>query len=306
MNEATATSVRWADKIGRRIVRYVLVLIVSLWFLHAFTFLLFFLLPSPEFGFAGWAGIDPSILEATRQRLGLSGPWYHRYFLHLGHLFHGNLGQTLTGYPVSQILESRLRASTPQWIVSLFMLIFVPVPLGMWYCHRKINGVQRFLYRLAHFGFIPQFLAAIVCDSLFIMAVAPFVPDSFTNGIRVGLAAFSGVLLPGAILFIATAATAMEIIRQPYVRSYEALGMSPSRIRLRLLWNVVRALRPLLGQIVLATVTGTIFAELLFGIPGVGHLFIESVRQQDFALMQSYLFFSGALVLAVSFAQRAP
>lgn len=299
-------SVRWTDKLGGRIARSLLVLLLSLWLLHAFSFALFFLLPSPEFGFAGWAGIDPAILEATRKRLGLEGPWYQRYFLHLEHLFHGDFGQTLTGYPVSQIFERRLRASTPQWMVALLLLLLVPVPLGMWYCRCKITGVQRWLRHLAHFGIMPQFLAAVVCEAVFIIAVAPFVPESLTPGIRIGLAAFSGALFPSAILFLATSATAMEIIQQPYAMNYQALGMSPGQVRWRLLWNVVRALRPLLAQIVLATVTGTVFAELLFGIPGVGHLFIEAIRQQDFALMQSYLFFSGALALMVSFVQHTP
>ena len=82
--------------------------------------------------------------------------------------------------------------------------------------------------------------------------------------------------------------------------------MSHAEIKLKLLRNVLIGLRPLLGRVVLGLLTGTIFAELLFGIPGVGHLFVEAVRQQDFNLMQAYLLFSGALALALSAFERSP
>src|SRR5581483_5486979 len=125
---------------GGTIARYFLRLIAWLWLLHFTTWALFDLLPSPEFGIAGWAGIDPAVLAATREKLGLHGSFLERYWTSLINLLHGDLGHSLLGgYPVAGVFAQRLLNSFPQWLASLLLLLAAPVPMAMLFCSRKIG-----------------------------------------------------------------------------------------------------------------------------------------------------------------------
>ena len=286
---------------GVPVARYFLRLIAWLWFLHLATWVLFDLLPSPEFGIAGWAGIDPAVLAATREKLGLHGSWFERYWTSLINLLHGDFGRSfIGGYPVAGVFAQRLLNSFPQWLASLLLLVAVPVPLAMLFCSRKIGLPRKFLYFSAHGLLIPQFLACCAGQALFVLVVAPSLPPDFDDFARRSLAVVSATLAPLAIAFIAAANTAESCARQPFATTYLAAGASWWQIRRQLIINVAIAMKPLLARLALYVILGSIFSEPLFSIKGVGALFWDSLRASDLPTMMAFVLFAGGVTLAVS------
>lgn len=279
-------------------------LLVFFLLLHLLVFALFDLLPGAEFLQTGWAGVDHALVASTRERLGLSGSWFERYLSSLTHLLRGDFGRSVAGdYPVSELFFSRIWNSLPPWL-GVIVLCALAVPLGMAFCRRHVGLPQRFWLFSSHALLIPQFMAAMFFFALYITAVSPWVPPEFDRSARLLFAVFSAALLPAGMLFIATANSARSCAQEPFVTTYLAMGMSWGQIRLRLLRNVLIALRPLIGRALLAVATGTMFGELTFGINGVSKLFVDSLRNSDWPTMQVWVLFVGAITLTVSLLER--
>jgi peptide/nickel transport system permease protein len=272
--------------------------------LHALVFALFDLLPGAEFLQSGWAGVDPALLASTRERLGLSGSWLERYWSSLNHLLHGNLGRSVAGdYPVSELFANRFWHSVPQWLGAA-ILCALAIPLGMVFCTRRIGIPRRVWLFTSHALLIPQFMAAMVLFAFYISAVSPWIPQNLDTVARGCFAIISAALLPAGMLFIAAANSARSYASENFATTYLAMGMSWTLIRWRLLRNVLLAMRPLIGRVILAVLTGTLFAELTFSINGVGKLFVDSLRSSDWPTMQAWVLFVGAITLTVSLVER--
>lgn len=274
--------------------------------LHALVFALFDLLPGAEFLQSGWAGVDPALLASTRERLGLNGSGLERYWSSLTHLLQGDLGRSVAGnYPVSELFASRLWNSVPQWLGAVALCVLA-IPLGMAFCTRRIGLPRRIWLFTSHALLIPQFMAAMVLFAFYISVVSPWIPQNLDTVARGCFAVFSAALLPAGMLFIAAANSARSYARENFATTYLAMGMSWTQIRLRLLRNVLIAMRPLIGRVILALLTGTLFAELTFAINGVGKLFVDSLRSSDWPTMQAWVLFVGAITLTVSLVERKP
>lgn len=281
-------------------------LLLFFWLLHALMFVLFDLLPGAEFLQSGWAGVDPTLLASTRERLGLSGTWFERYWSSLTHLLHGDLGRSVAGdYPVAQLFANSFWNSIPQWSGAATLCVLA-IPLGMVFCNRRIGPGHRAWLFASHALLVPQFMAAMVLFAIYISAVSPWIPPGADTFARGCFAAFSAALLPAGMLFIAAANSARSHAQENFTRSYLAMGMSWTQIRWRLLRNVLIAMRPLIGRVILAVLTGTLFAELTFSINGVGKLFVDSLRSSDWPTMQAWVLFVGAITLTASLVERKP
>jgi oligopeptide transport system permease protein len=86
----------------------------------------------------------------------------------------------------------------------------------------------------------------------------------------------------------------LEVKRQDYVRTAQAKGLSSQAV----IWkHVVRnALLPvvtILGPLLAGLITGTLFTELIFQVPGIGTLFVEAIGKRDYSMiMGSALLFT--------------
>lgn len=279
-------------------------LVVFFWLLHLLVFCLFQVLPDAALSQVGWTGVDPALLAKARERMGLSGPWYNRYFTNIAHLLHGDLGRSVSGgYVISEVFVERLKTSVAEWL-GAFGILSLMVPLGMTFCARRLGCLHRYSLFASHVFMIPQFLAAVALNGVWIVGVSPWLPAGLDGAGRLLFAIISATLLPATMLFLGAANSARSCAQEPFVTTYLALGMSWGNIRWRLLRNVLTALRPLLGRVLLAMATGTLFAELTFSIDGVGKLFVDALRSSDFAVMQAWVLFVGAATLTVSLLER--
>lgn len=279
-------------------------LLVFFWLLHLLVYSLFDLLPGAEFLQSGWAGGDPALLTSTRERLGLSGTWSERYWASLTNLLKGDLGLSVAGqYPVSELFAQRIKNSVPQWLGAATICGFA-IPLGMTYCARQ-SGILRKTWLFASNAFlVPQFMAAMGFFAIYITAFSPRISPDWDGFVRSCFAVLSAAALPAAMLFIAAANSAASCARENYTTTYLAMGMSWTQIRWLLFRNLMIALRPLAGRVILAVFTGSMFGELTFSINGVGKLFIDSLRSSDWPTMQAWMLFVGAITLTVSLTER--
>jgi ABC-type dipeptide/oligopeptide/nickel transport system permease component len=129
-----------------------------------------------------------------------------------------------------------------------------------------------------------------------------FLPSEFS------LNFFKYALLPtitlgmggSAILARLTRASLLQVIREDYIRTARAKGLAERLVIVRhALRNSLIPVATVLGPYFAAVVTGTFVVELVFGIPGLGKYFVNSISNRDYpVIMGTILLYAMVLVIA--------
>jgi ABC-type dipeptide/oligopeptide/nickel transport system permease component len=103
-----------------------------------------------------------------------------------------------------------------------------------------------------------------------------------------------------AIIARLTRATLLQVIREDYIRTARAKGLSERVIIVRhALKNSLIPVITVLGPLFAALVTGTFVTETIFGIPGMGRYFVTSITNRDYpVIMGTILLYAFLLVIA--------
>jgi ABC-type dipeptide/oligopeptide/nickel transport system permease component len=107
-------------------------------------------------------------------------------------------------------------------------------------------------------------------------------------------------LTESAIIARLTRASLLQVIREDYIRTARAKGLSERVVVTRhALKNSLIPVVTIIGPLFAALVTGTFVTELIFGIPGVGRYFVTSITNRDYpVIMGTILLYAFLLVLA--------
>ena len=90
----------------------------------------------------------------------------------------------------------------------------------------------------------------------------------------------------------------LEVIRQDYVRTARAKGMEERRIVMRHVFkNTLIPLITLLGLLLPTMFSGSVILEYIFGWPGIGALFFDSVQARDYPVVLALSFITATIVL---------
>jgi peptide/nickel transport system permease protein len=93
---------------------------------------------------------------------------------------------------------------------------------------------------------------------------------------------------PSAIVARYTRASLVEVIRADYIRTARAKGLSEPTIVLRhALKNALIPLITILAPQVPNLITGTIFVEVIFRVPGLGKFFVSSIYLRDYPMIMA-------------------
>ena len=91
----------------------------------------------------------------------------------------------------------------------------------------------------------------------------------------------------------------LEVLRQDYIRTARAKGLSESRVVLRHgLRNGLIPVVTLFGLSLPFLLSGTVFVEYVFSWPGMGKLLVDSILQRDYPVVLAGTFLFGGMVVA--------
>ncbi|GAB1269636.1 ABC transporter permease [Aurantivibrio infirmus] len=281
--------------------------IVVIWAVTLVTFLLSRLLPGdPVIALLG-ENATPELIALWRDRFGLDEPLYTRYFQWLGRIFIGDFGYSYhTEEKVLDMILYRLPVTLEILVVTQILALAIALPLAItsaWRNNKLFDKIA--MAGSLSFLSMPPFLVGILLIYFFSIQLGWFPATGFTpvsEGIGKNLAS---VFLPSLALALAEFPIYMRLLRadliqtlqQDFITVARAKGISTKRI----LWR--HALKPssfslltVVGVNIGRLIGGTIIIEVLFAIPGIGQLLIQSIYQQDFLVLQGIV-----LLVAVGF-----
>ncbi|MDG4882778.1 ABC transporter permease [Mesorhizobium sp. WSM4884] len=288
--------------LARRLVQAILILLG----VAAITFLLLYCLPADPAVLIAGRSATPQMVAAIRHELGLDQPLVMQFLHYVGALLHGDLGRSYT--QKTEVLPLIL-ARLPATLVLMAAGIVVEVALGLTFgiiaAVRRGGFADRAIMMLSFVGVSsPQFVVALLLLYVFAATLGWFPMSGFGTARHVVLPALTlGVL--GAGWYARMVRSAMiEVLRQDYVRTAHAKGLSGRRVVLRhALPNALLPIIAMVGIDIGQFMGGVVVVEAVYGWPGIGQLAWQAIQQVDVPIIMGVTLVSAlAIVLGNLFA----
>jgi peptide/nickel transport system permease protein len=263
--------------------------------------------------------VPPQVIEAREKLIGLDKPLPQRYWHWLTNFVQGDMGQTVRGLDVRELLWQRMKITLRMVVLASVIAIVLAIGAGV------LSAVKQYTvtdYTFTFTGFLflsmPVFwLAALLkeygairLNKLFgkqvVFTVGAETPN-LAGSLGHRLADYAGhLVLPTiALAMISFAAwsryqraTMLDVLGADYIRLARAKGLSRSRVMVR---HALRnALIPLVTVVAIDTAAifgGAVVTERVFAWQGMGALLVQGVETSDPNILLAWLMVTSVLVV---------
>jgi peptide/nickel transport system permease protein len=275
--------------------------------------------------------LSPAEIERLNRLYGLDKPWYVAYFVWLANVVQLDLGKSISqnNAPVAKLIAERMPATMLLSVTSLILTYLLSIPIGLWATvhsgtlrERSVSSALYMLYSLPAFV-AALFLQLMLAVKLEWLPLFGMTSDNFESLSLWGKTwdLFLHALMPivcftyGSLAYYSRfiRANMQEVIRQDYIRTARAKGVS----RRRVIWhhafrNTLIPLVTLIGLTLPHLLSGAVILEQIFTWPGMGRLYFEAIGRRDYdtimglTLMFSILTLLGQLLADVLYAVVDP
>ncbi|MEM9476820.1 MAG: ABC transporter permease [Pseudomonadota bacterium] len=287
-------------------------LLQALLVLAVMTVLVFFgvnVIGNPVYIFAS-SECDQPCLDAIIRDLGLDRPIWEQYWVFIGNLFQGDLGNSFThGVPAMSLIWERLPATLELAFCALMIALVVGLPLGVAAGLRPTHWTSRVIMGFSMLAFsVPVFWIGLIMIIVFSVTLGwmPAVGRGDTIevlGVDLSLVTLDGLhhlvmpaftlsLIMMAMVIRLTRAGMREVLFSDYIRFARANGIREGRIlSLHVLRNILIPIVTVLGMEFGGVIAFAVVVESIFSWPGVGKMLIDAIAVLDRPLIVAYLIF---------------
>jgi oligopeptide transport system permease protein len=291
--------------VGKYLVKRVVYIVVTMWLIATATFFLMKLMPGTPFDAERFVRLQPSQQAAALAQYGLDKPLWGQYFQYINNVLQGDLGISFTynGRKVSDLIWGRLPPSVLVGAQAVLVGLSIGLSLGIIAAWRHNGVLDNMTMVLAVLGVsIPNFVAAALLQyfiglRLGILPVAFW--ESWACSVMPSIAlCFSP--LSSAARFIRT--EMLDVLSQDYIITARSKGMGQMRLMMKhILRNSIIPVVTIFGPMVVSLMTGSLAVESIFSIPGIGSLFTDSVRNNDYPVIMGLTIFFSLFYIVVIF-----
>ena len=272
--------------------------------------------------------LNPKITPEAREKLeklyGLDKPIYVQYGIWLKRVVNFDFGESFSSdrRPVMQkiwdtkqpLIDRRLFITFMINVISMFFIFLIALPIGISSATHPYSLYDKIATTSVFIGFaIPGFWLALLLMMLFGIHL-DWLPISGVKSLQYDSLSFFAkiwdrtqhLILPvfvssfGGLAGISRymRSSMLEVIRQDYITTARAKGLPEKKVIYKhALRNALLPIITLLGLSVPGLIGGSVIFEQVFGIPGMGQLFYQSVMSRDYPLVMAILTIGGILTL---------
>ena len=273
----------------------------TLFILITFSFFLMRLAPGSPF--TSERAYPPEVMANIEAKYHLNEPLQKQYFLYLENLFKGDFSPSFKykDQSVNDLIASAFPVSLKLGMVAFAFAVVLGITAGTL---AALNQNSRWDYILMSFSMLGVIMPSFVFAPVLVLIFAIYLGWLPAGGWNGGSAMY--IILPVASLTIAYVAgiarimrgSMIEVLHSNFIRTAKAKGLSTSRIILK------HALRPALlpvitylGPAFVGIITGSMVIESVFGLPGMGLLFVNGALNRDYSLVLSLTILVGTLTI---------
>ncbi len=266
-------------------------------------YLIMYLTPGDPVALLLGADATPELIVETREKLGITDPFFVQVGRYIWNLFHGDFGMSwYTGNPVSDRLFAAIPYTMTLSLMGMLVALIISIPLGV------IAAVKRntvWDYSISVFAMIGVSAPTFWVGTMLILLFAlnwKLLPSAFNNH-------WTGYILPTitqgfnmlASVVRTQRSSMLEVLSSDYVRTARAKGVS----------NFTATYKHALRNAVLPSITvaglnfgqlvgGAVAIETVFAIPGVGRLMIDNIKLHDTPTVIGCMVFVSVMVSIIN------
>ncbi|HIW05846.1 MAG TPA: oligopeptide ABC transporter permease OppB [Candidatus Ignatzschineria merdigallinarum] len=285
----------------RFILRRILEAIPTLLVLITISFFMMRLAPGSPF--TGDRMLPPEVLANIEAKYNLNAPLYEQYFDYLKQLLRGDLGPSFRyrDYTVNELVATHFPTSAKLGLAAFTLAVILGTLAGVVAALKQNSFWDYLVMSCAMTGVvIPSFVVAPLLILIFAITLQWLPAGGWYGG------KWQYMLLPMIALslaYIASIARIMrssmiEVLNSNFIRTARAKGLPMHRIILK------HALRPAflpvlsyMGPAFVGIITGSLVIESIFGLPGVGTLFVDGALNRDYSTVLSVTILVGSLTI---------
>ena len=314
------------------ILRRFLVVIPTFIGVTLLAFALIHMIPGdPVLILVGERHLDPEFYKAAMHRLGLDLPLWQQYLGYLAKLVKLDLGNSLvTHEPVLAEFLTLFPATLELSVCALLFAIVVGLPAGIVAAIKRGTATDHVVMGSALTGYsMPIFWWGLILIMVFSVSlgwtpvsgrislmfdIPPttgfMLVDTWLSGEEGAFSsAVSHLILPSivlgtiplAVIARMTRSSMLEVLREDYVRTARAKGLSPARVVLQhALRNALMPVVTIIGLQVGTLLAGAVLTETIFSWPGIGKWLIDSISRRDYPVVQSGILLVASMIICVN------
>lgn len=249
---------------------------------------------------------DEKTYQQLRHKYGFDRPFMVQYTDYVWKSLHGDFGRSvLRKLPVRDLMFPALAVTAQIGLVALLMLSVVGVGLGLLAAHWQNTWRDYLIVSTSVFlQSIPPFVLAPILMIILVLRLGWINTPSGWDGL-----ANTKVILP---IFLLTILGMSGVIRQTreavisvrssdYVRTAHAKGLLNRTVLARhVLRNALSPIFTTLGLLTGWLLTGSIFIESIFSIPGFGSLFYGALKTRDYPVLLGTTLVGSFIILMIN------
>ena len=274
------------------ILRRILWMIPIVFFVILITFLLMHLAQGSPWDKAGGRQLSQAVVNNLNIKYGLNKPEYQQFELYLWNVAHFDFGLSYQyeGKTVTSLIGEGIPYTATLGVLAFLLIVPVGVGMGVLAALRQNTRadyvIMSFATAAASF---PNFVVGALMVVLFSVEMAKWTQHSFflpaaDFGVddHLIMPVITLALLPIAYTARLTRASTLDTIRQDYIRTAWAKGLSERLVVVKhVLKNSLIPVVTTLGPTFAFLVTGSVIVETVFNIPGIGRAFVVAVTSRD-------------------------
>lgn len=244
---------------------------------------------------------NPEVIANLTERMHLNDPWYVRFVRYIWDALHGDFGISykMKNREVTDMIMDAFPNTVKLTIAALIVSWVIGIPAGIISAVKRGSWLDNMLMTFALCGVsMPAFWVALLFQYVFGHTLR-WLPIS-------GFDSFACLIMPAFVLgwsysgSIArmTRTNLLEAMHNDYIRTARAKGLKESGvIRLHALKNAMLPVVTMMAMQVAGMLSGAVMTETIFGIPGLGRITVDAIKNRDMPLLQGSTIFAAVLII---------
>jgi peptide/nickel transport system permease protein len=239
--------------------------------------------------------LPPAAKANILRKYGLDKPLYEQYLLYMGSALHGDFGISFQSptQTVTELIGQTWPISIQLGGLAILLAFSTGLTAGIIAAVKQNSWIDYVVTFISTLGItVPSFVIAIWLLLLFSVQLRwlptggwPGTGGDWNTAI---MPVITLALGPSALVARYTRASMVEVIRADYIRTARAKGLREQTIVVRhALKNALIPMITILAPQIPNLITGTIFVEVIFRVPGLGKFFVTSIYLRDYPMIMA-------------------
>lgn len=284
------------------IVKRIVLMIPVVTVMTLIVFSIFYFAPGDPVSRIAGPNVTPEVYESIRRKYGLDQPFIIQYLRFMKSVIEGDLGVSiLQERPVIEMIKERLPVTLEIGLLGFLITFLIAIPAGVIAAVKKNTMVDYLCMSGTLLGTaIPTFWLGMLLMYLFAYKLRWFPISGYGTIRHLILPSFAIGLTNAAITARMVRSSMLEVLKQDYVRTARSKGLLEKVVIYRhALKNALIPVITLMGLRLGWIIGGSVALEIIFSIPGVGRLMVDSILARDYPVVQgSMIVLTSSIILA--------